>query len=211
MVMTMNYLFLYEECFQFDYYLLVFHVYVCIWPVPVSHDFPLCFFLCFILCLDLCLLLYFVVSAPCLFSILTSCFCPVSRPCDWLHLSSCVPPVFNCPCLPCVYKSLCFPLSRASSSRTALCVPAISPSLVCLTFSWPRFPDCLTSFCFTFRIPCLLIKTTSFWKLNSVCELCYRVSVLVRNLTFGVDANVERPKYHKQVVCLGQGCQTHFS
>ena len=100
----------------------------------LAHVFPLSVF---------CFLFYFVVSTPCVFSFFTSCLGPVSCPCDCLHQPSCVPPVFNCPSLPCVYKSLNLVGSLSLTPRL-LCVSS-SPSYPSRVSSeW--FPRCALCF-----------------------------------------------------------------
>ena len=56
------------------------------------------------------------------------CFLSSLPVCDCLHQSSCVPPVVNCPGLPCVcvYKSPCSPLCLSSLCPVLLCCCILS-------------------------------------------------------------------------------------
>ena len=109
-------------CVCVHFFLLVFHVYPCVYVcicVSVLKVFPIPMF---------CFLFYFVVSFP-------VCFLSSLPVCDFLHQSSCVPPVFNCPCLPCVYISLCaslcpcwFIVMMFVVISCAFCVPCLLSS-----------------------------------------------------------------------------------
>ena len=96
------------------------------------------------------------------------------------------PPVINCPCLPCVYTSLCFPLSSASWSRIGRSVPAISPSLVLSqvfspTFAWIvtlYLPHVLNSFAWWFWLPVYRTLPGNKDHFYLKTELCLRVVLL---------------------------------
>ena len=138
-VISWFYLSVIFQCFQFNYYYrLVCHVYpcvfVCLWVVSVCHVCPLPVFY---------FLFYFVVYAPSVFSVFTSCLC------DCLHQSSWVPPVFNHPCLPCVYISLC--------ASPCPCWFLVLMSVLSLSLC---FISCA-------RVPCFLLSLVSF-----PCVLC---------------------------------------
>ena len=171
------------------------------WTCSCVSWFPtLCFFLHFNL---FRFMFYPCVLFPVLFcSFCSLCVCHL----DFLSLSCFSPlwlsaPVLMCSTgvqlpLPSLCMSLCFPLSSASCLVLHAVFQWPHQVLSPLMFFRPRFAWIVwPPFCLPFQEPfpvdfdslctepCRMIKTTYFWKLNSVCEFCYWLPVLVRNRT----------------------------